>query len=151
MPYRRITKAENPRLWKARAYTKAAPGKFRKSTKVYSLRHVVEERAGGIKIEAQVAARKSVRSSLVAHKARISRQRNKELTEAIGMRERVSAPNQRLIDKYIAGGGHFDRLTLDEQSRFKRLFHAYPEDLVRSWLGSSEESRRLRLGFRRAA
>lgn len=146
--YRRVTRDEDPAAWKARRYTRAAPGKFRKKKSVtISRTQMFRKEHGGKTKEKYYHEQREKRSSLPQRRARLTRARNKELRDLLDEQASLAPRDSRLIDRYIANGHNFDKLTEKDQTRFRDLFTRYPQDIVRGWLGSSEESRALRMRF----
>ena len=150
--YRRVTRAENEAAWKARRYTAAAPGKFRKASKTVSFRQVQQTAHGGKSIEKQIKERRSAPNYLssVAHqrvlKAQETRARRKEfrqMQEQLSLLPGEAEAEKAVLEKYLKKGG-YNSLTDDEKKLFHEMFVRYPEDLLRKWYGSSEASRSLR-------
>lgn len=152
--WRRITKGESASAFRARRYTRAAPGKFKAKSKSISFRQFQQKGHGGKTIERQIKERRAepgyflTRNAERARKAMETRGRNREL-KLLHEEARLNPKDAKLINKAAASG--FNALSDAEKQRFKQLFTAYPQDLVRKWLGSNEASRARRLNFRRAA
>ena len=150
---RRVTKAEDPRAWKAERYTSAPAGKYGdKRYKYVSQRQYQqtrekerakqEKRAPELSREKRTAARERAGTTTAqAKQARESRARNRLMREYVD--EGQLRRDNRLIKKYKEGG--WDAIQEDdEDEEFAKLFKTYPDDEVRGWLGSSEQSRALR-------
>ena len=151
MNWRRVTKGENPAAHAAKRYTRAAPGKFRKSSKTISFRQHLQGERGGISIEKQIKQRRATPgySNEAAKKSYQTRQRNKDLREYLHKAASLASGDAALINKYLKTG--YDGLSSAEQKRFKHLFTAYPENLIRRWLGSDERPATTRRLWGRAA
>ena len=155
--YRRVLKSENEEAWKRRAYTAAAPGKFRKNSKIITRDKYLVKKAGGVSTNKQHKIRREKQSSIAQHKAQITRGRTKILRDlmdrkaygSIDERNKLVLEDSHLIDKYLKVG--YKGLTPDEQFEFKNLFHVYPEDIIRGWLDSSEKSRMQKMKFDKRA
>lgn len=148
--YRRITAAEDPAAHKARIRTTAAPGKLRKNSKRITQRQYQERVLHkGVKIEVLTKQREAASPAIRAKNAqrRESLIRNKFIRETFNsndvFRPRSGAQEDiDLVAKFNKVG--FKGLSERDKKNFGRLFIDYPDDTVRSWLGSSEQSRALR-------
>lgn len=155
--YRRVTAGEDAAAHKAKRYTRAAPGKFKAGATI-SRREYQELTYGGQKIEAHIRASRKTSMSLSQRKAIITRARNKELKAIGALHKKLLPGDSAFLNKYILeaknytnGHAHFANLSASDKKRFRELFMEYPQDLVRSWLGSSEENRAHRMRWNLAA
>lgn len=145
---RRVLKSEDAAAYKARRYTAAAPGKFRKTSKTISFRDYFKATHEKQNIEEHYAKQSAIRSSLSSYRSRQTRARNKLLQE-YNSHAKIRTQDSRLIDSYLRKGG-WKQLTDEEAEELREMFARYPQDVVRGWLGSAERSNR-RNAWRQAA
>lgn len=142
--WRRVTKAEDAAAHKAKRYTRAAPGKFRKSSKTISQNQYEKKRYGMTRSQ-RTKDRQTIVQSIPHFKGRQTRALTRDLRDMEDKFAELTAKDRtqdaHLILKYKREG--WSGLSEAEKLEFKHIWNKYPndKDLLRGWLGSDEKSR----------